>query len=249
MSTLFDCPECKYQMRVQEAMLGKKVRCPQCKSVIEAPKPPEPELYAELVEHNVGIAEEPIPVATRAEPRRRYRDDNDLEELGDIRPGIPTSVVVAITATSLLVCLDVVLGVLVVVVSAERDPEELGKNLAKLIVGGVVGGLILWGLVAGHRLAWQWGRILGAVWAVISLIVLLVALTHVSKEANPTPFYILAGLSILVAACLLTITISLGAKSAKQHFGLRCPSCKRFTSSAGDFWFNTAKCKRCSKVW
>jgi hypothetical protein len=240
-----------YQMRVQEAMLGKKVRCPRCKAVVEASRPPEPELYAEIVENEIGIAEEPRAPRSRTVQTSQPReyDEDELEELGDIRPGIPSSVVVALTAMSILLCLEVALGVLLVAVSAGRDPAELGKNLGRLVGTGVIGGLILWGLVAGHRLAWQWGRILAALAAVLGAIAMILIVINVVKEPGSAHELIVAGIVFVMTACLFAIVISLGTDAARQHFGLRCPSCKRFTSAAGDFWFNTAKCKRCNRVW
>jgi predicted Zn finger-like uncharacterized protein len=260
MPSLQKCPECQSSMRVQDEMLGKKIRCPNCKAVFVVPRPAEPELFAELVETERRYSNEPpppppppVPPPPPPPPPRSRRgsrrdDSDDVDELADFNRGIPSSVILAIVAMGLLLCLEIGLGVMAF---TQRDMTEnqMVARLAQLIVGGIIGGLILWGLIAGHRLAWQWGRILGLLAAIFLLLGALLLLSEAKNAIVPMAAYIGAGLILFMSGCLFIIAIALGTDSARMHFGLRCPECRRFTSAAGDFFFNTAKCKRCDIEW
>jgi hypothetical protein len=155
---------------------------------------------------------------------------------------MPTSVAVTVGALATLLGLNGIFGVLAMMV----HPEAGGRVVISLLLGA----LILWGLVVGHRLAWQWGRILGLLAAI-----LLTAVGFMVPNVQPPagqPDWVPAvesALTLIQAACLWTIFFSLGRPSAKEHFRLRCPGCGRFTSKAADFWFNRAKCAGCQRVW
>lgn len=242
-------------MRVRDEHLGKKVRCPNCQAVFATAAAEEPPLV-EIVED-----EEPFPErAPRTSPRdedrpRRQRyapEPHEHPEPDDYpQPGrsTPSSVIVAIVALCVLLALQLVIGILALAAS-RLFPEQLGRVLGQLIAVAVIGGLVLWGLFAGHRLAWQWGRLLGMLGAVLYLIAALAVLAAGGAQAGPPGARIFVGLfALIVSACLFTITFSLATKPAKAYFGLRCPACRRYTSSAADFWFNQAKCKSCGAIW
>jgi hypothetical protein len=114
-----------------------------------------------------------------------------------------------------------------------------------------VGALVLWGFAARHRLAWQWGRVLGLICAVLSSVaVLVIFFTRVDPEVFPLGQRLLfAALSLGVAACYFVIFFAFGKPDAREYFRLYCPSCGRPTRTAGDFLFTTAKCQRCGEVW
>jgi hypothetical protein len=155
---------------------------------------------------------------------------------------MPTSVVVSITALVVMLGLNLVLGAIALL----HDPT----SIVRVAVSLGLGLLILWGMVVGHRLAWQWGRILGILAAVLLTIVGVI--TFVGTEATQVPAwarFLTGSMVLLQAACLYTIFFSLGQSSAKHHFNLRCPSCGKFTGDAADFFFNRAKCKACGAVW
>jgi predicted Zn finger-like uncharacterized protein len=244
MSTLRQCPECQTKVKVKEELLGQKVRCPNCKAVF-ATESREPPIYAELVEPDEGISEAPVRRPPRPAPRRDDRD-RDIDESGDLKRPIPSSVVLAIAAMSVLLLLECGLFVMVFLAGNLSEFQVVGR-VGQIVFSGVLGGLILWGLVVGHRLAWQWGRILGMLGAILFALVCVAAVTNTGDQGSSA--YITAAIFFVISACLFTIAFSLGTATAKQHFGLRCPSCGRFTSTAGDFVFNTARCRHCSKVW
>lgn len=109
--------------------------------------------------------------------------------------------------------------------------------------------LILWGFIAGHRLAWQWGVVLGTMFAIIWALVAVVGISNANQGGNPSAVYLSSGLVMLMSMCLLTITFSLFTSSARDYFCMRCPTCHRFSATAGDFFFSTVKCKRCRETW
>lgn len=137
-----------------------------------------------------------------------------------------------------------------------------GKSVTFSLVSFFVGGLVLAGIYGGHRLAYQWGRILGLIAAVIyslTVIGFLVALsTPEAMNADGMPMNpaalrssmiaILAVVAVLAAA-LWTIFFSLGRPSARRYFRLVCPNCGHKKVRAVDFFFSKAKCKQCSTIW
>lgn len=62
MPSIVRCSECQKHLRIQDEMLGKKIRCPGCQAVIAAPLPEEP-LLAEVMDQDNAV--------TADEPRRR----------------------------------------------------------------------------------------------------------------------------------------------------------------------------------
>ena len=163
----------------------------------------------------------------------------DSKQANPVSP-IPTSVRLTIAALIVLIALNLV-GAIGAVVNP-RVLIPVGISLALQL-------LILWGLIVGHRLAWQWGRILGLLAALLFTFSAIVMFSQ--SSASPAPLVlILTGITLVVQAlCLYTIFFSLGRPSAREHFRLRCPSCGKLTSSAADFFFNRAKCKACQNVW
>ncbi len=261
MASIFRCPECQQPLQVRDEMRGKKIRCPKCKAVTMAPAAEEA-IVVEAVDDEAFSEEPPRRRPRDDEPprrrrdsdddsrRRRHRDDDrlDLDDVGAGKRSMPSSVVLAVVALSVILGLEVLLGVMALALTRPA-PEQMGPIAARTGLIVVIGGLILWGLIAGHRLAWQWGRVLGMIGAIVLLLVGVLAVTAPQADMPPGARYLNAVLSLVVSACLFTIAFSLGALSAKKYFNLRCPSCGRFTSSAADFFFNKAKCKRCREVW
>ena len=155
---------------------------------------------------------------------------------------MPTSIIVTMTALVVILGLNLVLGI----IGLAQDPT----SIVRVAVSMGLQLLILWGMIVGHRLAWQWGRILGILAAVLLTIGAVTSFVGTAAAQVPAWVRLLAGsIVMLQAVCLYTIFFALGRPSAKQHFNLRCPSCGKFTGAAADFFFNRAKCKTCSTVW
>lgn len=248
------CPACDRKIQLREDMAGRKTRCPHCQEVFRAPT--DDDELAEAVEDAAPRSRRP-PEPPRRRRRQDDRDDeldDDRDELDDDRDelarrrSMPGSVIAAVSALCVMVGMELLLS-LVVLVVGNLPPERLVQVFVRMGISVVVGGLILWGLVVGHRLAWQWGRVLGVIGAVLMLLVGVVSLAAGAAPGNPVARFIIAGVSLFVSGCLFTIFFSLGSRSAKAYFALRCPECRAFTSAAADFLFNKAKCKKCGEIW
>jgi hypothetical protein len=121
--------------------------------------------------------------------------------------------------------------------------------------GAFLATLLIFGVIKRSGLAWQWAAQLGAVGAVIGV---LVTFFFISKVAQMPSGQIgeegidLKTIAMIDAAALalstgawVTIVVLLHMPSSKDYFGLRCHRCRRFSSQAEDFFFKKVKCKSC----
>lgn len=168
-------------------------------------------------------------------------DERDLELP---RSGLPGSVILAIIGLACMMALNV-LNIVLLLNVPNRRPNVLIQPAVSLVLGA----LIMWGLVVGHRLAWQWGRVLGLIGAILYTVVGAISLANAAPGASPLLSFVVGAVVLFVAACLWVIFFAVGARSARLHFGLQCPDCGKFTSKAADFFFNKAKCGKCKKIW
>ena len=155
------------------------------------------------------------------------------------RPPRPTSVTVATVAVGVLLGLSV-LG-------------ALGNLAQGAVVPAVfqilIPGLVFAGVVKGHRLAWQWGRIVAMLSAVLTPLASMAF--YLGNKSDPHPFM---GITLIISTTfcvvlLLAVFFALGRPSAKAFFGLVCPKCGQPTSKAADFFFNKARCRECDYTW
>jgi hypothetical protein len=138
-----------------------------------------------------------------------------------VRWSMPPSVIYVVVAVCALLLNDVL--------------TNMGPN--------IVGGLLVAGMVTGHRLAWQLGRVLTPVAAIWMLLVSLAALPAREGDIRNST------VALISAAILLSIFLALGRRAAKVYFQLLCPRCGTFTNKPGDFFFNTAYCTNCNLRW
>jgi hypothetical protein len=204
-------------------------------------------IVAAVVEDEDEFQAETPTKGRRRMGQRRSRDRGEQDDY-DIARSMPGSVVVTIVALCILLALELVLGILSLTV-AVFNPDQQARALIQIISTIVIGGLILWGLIVGHRLAWQWGRVLAMLGAVVMIILAIITLAAPANDFTPPVRFAMGAAAIVFSGCLFTITFSLGTSAAKEYFHLRCPSCGHFTNAAADFFFNTAKCKRCGNKW
>jgi hypothetical protein len=151
---------------------------------------------------------------------------------------MPRSVIVAITAVALITGLNLVQDSVVLMYGHEPIEPIVGMAIS---LG--LGLLIIWGLAAGHRLAWQWGRILSGFMVVLLPIIVVMTMILLVIAPSRMNYFLLFQM-----VCVYMALFALGKPSARDHFHLRCPSCGLFTSSAADFFFNRAKCEACKMV-
>jgi hypothetical protein len=120
--------------------------------------------------------------------------------------------------------------------------SETPPSLATLGSAGI-GALIIAGFVNGHRLAWQWGRLIGLVLGTGFL--LMSATLALRGDNNPLTFSIAA----VFSASLILMGVLLGLPKSRAYFRLVCPDCGSREVKATDFLFNTAKCEKCECRW
>jgi hypothetical protein len=159
-----------------------------------------------------------------------------------LRTGMPPSVVTAVIALLVLFGVQAVLAVLAFASDRFSQEDVLPRAVAQVAVGG----LILWGTIAGHRLAWQWGRILTIIVAVLMTIVLFGVLADIRRDEATA---IVAVVFLLQVMPLYVVFFAFGRPSARVFFRLICPECRRATRRADDFFFNRARCTYCNNVW
>jgi hypothetical protein len=156
----------------------------------------------------------------------------------------PTSVTIAAFAVGIVVLLTV--GGFVWQIVTTPDPQAVQARGAGVLLRAVVGILVVAGLLRGHRLAWQWGRALSALGALLLTVVAAVAAATGRPMNGRALFFADAGLA---TALLLSTFLALGCPSARRYFRLFCPQCGRATGSAADLWFRQAWCRQCRITW
>jgi len=119
-------------------------------------------------------------------------------------------------------------------------------SLWAVVVPLAIALLILLGILAGHRLAWQWGRLLGLAAGIILTLVTI----QVLRRANGRPEVLVFGsLLALQGVPLFPMFFALGTQGAREHFRLICPQCGRSKPRGGNFLYTKVVCKECKTVW
>lgn len=148
------------------------------------------------------------------------------------------SILVAAVAIGLMVFARLFMGVLALLAGQ--------VSLAGVVIPVAVALLILYGIVMGQRLAWQWGRLLG----LLGGIMLTLAAVGVFRNANGDPGILIAGgLLALQGVPLFPMFFALGTKGAREHFRLTCPQCGAAKPKGANFLFTEACCRKCNARW
>ncbi|MHC4659208.1 MAG: hypothetical protein ACYS83_08535 [Planctomycetota bacterium] len=148
------------------------------------------------------------------------------------------SILVAAVSVGIMLLSRAVMGGLALVSGTASVPG--------ILIPLVVAVLILVGIINGHRLAWQWGRVLGLFSAVVLSLVAVAALAN----AKGQPGRLLVGLLVaLQGVPLFAMFFALGTQGAKEHFRLICPECGSTKAKGGNFLFTKAVCKKCKVSW
>lgn len=270
------CPRCKKGLRVDKSQVGNAVTCPSCSHkfrVGTSPTPPKPTRKKpeddedDEVPEVEMVEEAPAPVrklkrraadeeddeeAPRRKKPKRVQEEEDInedeadEEEEEERPrkkkkkpqGYPNTVLTAIAALVVMIIANLVSGAFAVKSGEIR--------LGGLIVNLVFSILVLIGMILGHRLSWQWGRVLGFVGALLNT---LAAIGAASDTPESRANYLDSFAFAVIAACLWTIFGVFGTKSARKYFALKCPKCGSFATGSADFLFSSARCKECNREW
>ncbi len=148
------------------------------------------------------------------------------------------SILIAAVAIGLMVFARLFMGVLALLAGQ--------ASIAAVLLPVAVALLILYGIVMGQRLAWQWGRLLG----LFGGIVLTLAAVGAFSNANGEPGMLIAGgLLMLQGVPLFPMFFALGTKGAREHFRLSCPNCGAAKPKGGNFLFTEAVCRKCDERW
>jgi len=121
-----------------------------------------------------------------------------------------------------------------------------GASIPGVLLPIVVAVLIFWGIVAGHRLAWQWGRLLGLVGGILLTFAAVGVFSRADGQAGPL---IVGTLVALQGIPLFPLFFALGTPQARQYFRLVCPQCGSSKPQGGNFLFSKAICKKCKTTW
>lgn len=152
---------------------------------------------------------------------------------------MPTSVLVAAIAVGIMVFSRLFMGVLIL----------LGGGWAAMVnvvIPIAVALLILYGIIVGQRLAWQWGRLLGLLGGVL---LTLTAVGILSRSAEGPGYLMIGVLLLLQGVPLFPMFFALGTQSARTHFRLTCPQCGHAKPKGGNFLFTRAVCRKCNASW
>lgn len=152
---------------------------------------------------------------------------------------MPVSILVAATAVGIMVFARLFMGVLILLAGG-------WASIGNVVVPIAVALLILYGIIAGQRLAWQWGRLLG----LLGGILLTVAAVGVLSKSTEGPRYLIVGMLLLLQGVVLfPMFFALGTQGARTHFRLTCPQCGHAKPKGGDFLFTKAICRKCNASW
>ncbi len=164
MPLLLTCPSCSKQLRVQDALAGKKVKCPACATVLTVPAAvaaPPPAAPKQAVSSAGRKPAAPPPARSAAASSRRSRDDEDepdrpyqKDAAADKKPvsgvgiglGIASLVLGILTAVTSLVCICVgwlaiplgVIGLILGVVGAIVPLAQGRRGIGLPIAGAIV---------------------------------------------------------------------------------------------------------------
>jgi hypothetical protein len=148
------------------------------------------------------------------------------------------SILIAATAIGLMVFARIFMGVLALVAGQ--------ASIVAVVLPVAVALLIMYGIVMGKRLAWQWGRLLGLLGGIILTLAAVGAFAN--AEGDPTTM-IAGGLLALQGIPLFPMFFALGTKGAREHFRLTCPQCGAGKPKGGNFLFTEALCRKCGTRW
>jgi hypothetical protein len=148
------------------------------------------------------------------------------------------SILVAAISVGIMVFARLFMGVLVFLGGDVSIPAVL--------IPIAVAVLILLGIVMGHRLAWQWGRLLGLLGGVL---LTLAAVGVLAKMAEEPALVVAGALLLLQGVPLFPMFFALGTQGAREHFRLICPQCGHSRPKAGNFLFTKALCRKCGTLW
>ncbi|MDY0357679.1 MAG: hypothetical protein RBR19_17485 [Sedimentisphaerales bacterium] len=148
------------------------------------------------------------------------------------------SVWVAAVSVGMMVLARVFMGVLALLSGT--------VSIVSIVLPVAVAVLILIGIIAGQRLAWQWGRLLGLLGGIVLTMAAVGAFANANGEVG---MLVVGALLLLQGAPLFPMFFALGMRGAREHFRLICPACGHARPRGGNFLFTEAVCRKCAARW
>ena len=148
------------------------------------------------------------------------------------------SIIVAAVSLSIMVVSRVIMGGLALWFGSASPLSALLPVAVAL--------LILIGIVKGHRLAWQWGRLLGLLGAVVLTFTAIMVSLRIPEQPL---LLITAVLVALQGVPLFPMFCALGTTGAREYFGVICPICGESNVKGGNFLFTKVICRQCNHEW
>ncbi len=149
-----------------------------------------------------------------------------------------TSILIAAISVGVMVFARLLMGALALIGG--------GVSIPGVLLPIVVAVLILVGIMTGHRLAWQWGRLLGLVGGILLTLAAIRIFSGADGEAG---MLIVGSLVALQGTPLFPMFFALGTRESRQYFRLVCPQCGSSKPKGGNFLFTKAICRQCKTIW
>lgn len=147
-------------------------------------------------------------------------------------------VVVAVISLGITIFSRIITGVLALLYGT--------ASVLSVVISLVVAAVIFVGFIERFRLAWQWGRILGLLGAILLTFTGVALLVRVRDD----PGVLLAGVLIATQGVpLFPMFFALGTRDARAYFRVICPKCGSSEVKGGNFLFTKAQCKQCNLIW
>lgn len=127
-----------------------------------------------------------------------------------------------------------------------RDLPSGNVSFPALLVPVLIAMLMLFGIVTGQRLAWQWGRLLGLLGGAVLTFAAIFAFVDANGQSGVPAHAILLALQGLP---ILAMVVALGTHGSREYFRIICPQCGCSKPRGGDFMFTRAICSKCGTTW
>lgn len=159
--------------------------------------------------------------------------DENLGAIERARAPMPGPVIAVVVLIGYYVAF-VLVGAVSAVAASQMSAGTAAANVAVAV-------LVLLGMIFGHALAWQWGRVI----PVLALLALLGAL-GAARESGSSSAVVFV---VSAMAVMLSLPVLLSLPSSRRWFALECPRCHTLRTQAASFLYNWRRCKRCNVKW
>lgn len=106
--------------------------------------------------------------------------------------------------------------------------------------------LVFIGVIKGHRLAWQWTRLLGFLGAVFFCSIAFLYLEEIGRI--PFTFFVVL-MFAFQGISLFILFFAFGTVGVRKYFNVICPVCGQSKVKSGDPSFSTVICRKCNATW